>query len=92
MIALGQVTGELQDSREFAVFGGNANLPVVSSTKKYSGGYALRYTISSKMAGATFAAQSGVRCGAWLNHVGISSTSGRAWFFLVRGGSATLGR
>lgn len=88
MIPLGQVTGEMQDSREFVVYGATANSPTVSSTKKYTGGYAIRYTTSSKAAGAAgFAAQSGIRCGAWVNHVGVSSISGRAWFFVLRGNS-----
>lgn len=90
MIALGQVTGELQDSREFGVFGATANTPVVSSTKKLSGGYAIRFTTNSKAAGLTFAGQNGVRLGAWLNHNGVSSASGAAWLLLVRSSTATL--
>lgn len=90
MLALGQVTGEMQDSREFGVYGATSNSPTVSSTKKYTGGYAIRYMTSSKAAGLAFAAQSGMRCGAWLNHVGISSINGKAWFFVLRGGGNTL--
>lgn len=90
MIALGQITGELQDGREFKVYGATTGLPAVSNTKKYTGGYAIRFTTSTKAAGLTFEAQSGVRMGAWLNHVGVSSISGKAWFFVLRGGGNTL--
>lgn len=90
MIALGQVTGEVQDSREFSVYGATTGSPTVSNTKKYTGGYAIRYTINSKAAGVTFAPQTGVRCGAWLNHVGVSSISGKAWFFVLRGSSTNV--
>ncbi len=84
---LGQVTGELQDVREWTTFGNGSSLPAVSSTKKYTGGYAVRIGNISKAAGLTFAAQNDVRMGAWFNHVGLVNNGLGALFTLRAAGT-----
>lgn len=70
---LGQITGELQDAREWTTYGSPSGLPTVSSTKAYTGSYAVRAgaELSEKSFGLSIAAQSSLRCGFWLNHNGI---------------------
>lgn len=77
----------MQDVREWAAFG--ASQPVVSATKKYTGGYAVRYSTNQKPVGVQFAAQSGIRVGMWLNHNGVSAINNILYLFAVKA-TATL--
>lgn len=71
---MGQVTGELQDVREWMTYGNSAGNPTVSSTKAYTGTYSTRVDGDDKSIGVVFAAQSSLRAGYWLNHNGRITT------------------
>lgn len=84
---LGQVTGELQDVREWVTYGAPTNLPGVSSTKAYTGTYSVRHglTGSQRSFGLTFAAQSSLRAGYWFNHNGLYAQNySRGYVWLLR--------
>lgn len=84
---LGQITGELQDIREWTAQIGT-DTPSISSTKAKTGTYsiAFNYTTDDALIGHVFAEQTGVRVGAWLNHNnGYGSTT--CVFFRLRDAS-----
>lgn len=82
MIALGQITGELNDAREWtAQIGSTA--PVISNTKAMTGTYSIRFSSSSASVGLAFSSQSGLRCGVWLNHA-MPIGSFTAYLFRLR--------
>lgn len=82
MIPLGQITGELRDTREWTAQIGSVN-PVISNAKARTGAYSLQYAANTASVGLTFTAQNGLRCGAWLNH-NLPSGSFTAPIFRLR--------
>jgi hypothetical protein len=89
-ITLGQITGELRDVREWTAQINTAT-PTISNTKVMSGAYSIRCGNVSNQAsvGHLFAAQSGVRCGCWLNHLGVG-TGTFAYIFVLRDNGAEV--
>jgi hypothetical protein len=89
MLPLGQITGELRDSREWtAQIGSTA--PVISNTKANTGSYSLRFSATTASVGFTFSPQTGIRCGAWLNH--NMPASGSTPIFRLRNGTTEIVR
>lgn len=90
---LGQITGELRDVREWTGQIGTAT-PAISSTKAMTGAYSVAFNLTSQTAliGHAFPAQTGLRCGAWLNHNGrsTSSTGTPSTFFRLRNSSTVV--
>jgi hypothetical protein len=80
---LGQVTGELQDAREWTMFGAFAQLPTLSNTKKNTGAYSIRQSYQTKGIGLQFSPQTTLQAGYWLNHTGfyIAATMARVHLF-----------
>lgn len=64
---LGQITGELRDVREWALYSGNQ--PSLVTTPVYTGGYALRSAYAVGQPSIAFPVQtSGIRAGMWFRH------------------------
>lgn len=84
MIPLGQITGELRDIREWTAQIGTAT-PTISNTKAMTGSFSIRCgnTANQASVGHSFPAQNGVRCGCWLNHMGVG-TGTFGYIFVLR--------
>ncbi|KKN74770.1 hypothetical protein LCGC14_0386630 [marine sediment metagenome] len=77
----GQIGAEHNDIAEWLLNG--STQPTVSSTKKQTGTYSVRYTTGTDSVGKSFTAATQIRAGVWLNHnsSSITSSSRRAWIF-----------
>ena len=67
---LGQITGEVQDVREWTTYGSLTEVPTLSDAKARTGAYSVRMSQTCQAAGIPFASQASFRAGAWINHLG----------------------
>jgi hypothetical protein len=72
---LGQITGEVQDVREWITHSTPTVEPTFSSAKARTGAYSVRFSQMCKAAGIAFAPQSSFRAGAWINHLGPDASA-----------------
>lgn len=91
---LGQVTGELQDAREYATYGNYSTLPTISSTLAYTGTYSIRASgglSGAKCAGIQFAPRDSLRAGYWCHHNGIyNGNNALVALFVLKTASAEI--
>jgi hypothetical protein len=72
---LGQITGEVQDVREWITHSTPTVEPTFSSAKARTGAYSVRFSQMCKAAGIAFVPQSSFRAGAWINHLGPDTSA-----------------